>query len=257
MSTIIGLVISFGALIVAFIFEGGVVSKLLQPTAALIVFGGTIGALFISYHIHSLSKVPKALGKIFKTPHNNRVEMINVILQLSATSKREGLLSLEKEIDGKGYDDLLNIGIKLVVDGADEDVVRNVITSNIDSIEEENEEVASVFETAGGYAPTMGVIGTVMGLVNVLANMGDAKEIGAKIAMAFIATLYGVGSANLIWLPIGNKLRKISESEIKTKQMILEGILLLREGSNQSFMRAQLKGYLENEEKEKIKETEQ
>lgn len=254
--TIISLVISFAALLIAFIFEGGILGALLQPTAALIVFGGTFGAIGVSFPGAVLKKIPKVIQKAFSKKVIDRQEIINTFEALSVTVRRDGLLALEHEMEVNSYDEFIKTGVRLIIDSADEDILRQILETRIINMENRHEKGIAVFEAAGGFAPTMGVLGTVMGLINVLGNLSDPGELGAKIATAFIATLYGVGSANLLWLPIANKLKELNDDEVMAKTMIFEGLLLLRSGCNPAFMREQLKGYLENEKTEKTEEGE-
>jgi chemotaxis protein MotA len=244
--TIISIIFAFGSLIVAFVLEGGVVSALLQPTAALIVFGGTIGAIGISFKGSNLAKVPKLLRKVFFNKSENREEIMDAFVALSILTRKEGLLALEQETADKHYDDFIVTGIKLVVDGADEDTLKHALENKISNMEDRHEKGIAIFEAAGGFAPTMGVLGTVMGLIHVLGDLSNPDALGGKIAVAFIATLYGVGSANLLWLPIANKLKELNSEEVITKNMMLEGIMLLRNGSNPNFLKEQLKGYIEH-----------
>jgi chemotaxis protein MotA len=196
--------------------------------------------------------------KAFSNKKINRQEILDTFMNLSAIARKDGLLALEHELENKNLDELITIGLRMVIDGADEDVVRQVLETRIINMEHRHEKGIAIFEAAGGFGPTMGVIGTVMGLVHVLGDLSNPDELGGKIAVAFIATLYGVGSANLIWLPIANKLKELNSDEVLAKNMMMEGIQLLRGGSNPAFMKEQLKGYLvKNEEESKTEEGEQ
>jgi chemotaxis protein MotA len=196
--------------------------------------------------------------KAFSNKKINRQEILDTFMNLSAIARKDGLLALEHELENKNLDELITIGLRMVIDGADEDVVRQVLETRIINMEHRHEKGIAIFEAAGGFGPTMGVIGTVMGLVHVLVDLSNPDELGGKIAVAFIATLYGVGSANLIWLPIANKLKELNSDEVLAKNMMMEGIQLLRGGSNPAFMKEQLKGYLvKNEEESKTEEGEQ
>lgn len=245
--TIISLLFSFAALIGAYILEGGVFGALLQPTAALIVFGGTIGATATSFPMSALKNIIKIIKKAFSAKKIDRVQILNTFMELSNIARKEGLLALEHELETRDLDDLTKTGIKLVVDGADEDVLRQVLETRVINMEHRHEKGISIFEQAGGYSPTMGIVGTVMGLVHILGNLSDPASLAPKIAVAFIATLYGVGFANLLWLPIANKLKELNIDEVLACNMIIEAIQLLRTGTNPTFMREQLKGYLEDE----------
>ncbi|MDF2943071.1 MAG: motility protein [Herbinix sp.] len=255
--TIVSLIVSFGALILAFVLEGGVLGALLQPTAALIVFGGTFGAVGVSFQGSVLKRIPKIMMKAFKNEKVNRMEIIETFMALSTTARRDGLLALEHELEAKDIDEFIRTGLRLVIDGADEDVLRQILETRIINMEHRHEKGIAIFEAAGGFSPTMGVLGTVMGLVHVLGDLSNPDELGGKIAVAFIATLYGVGAANLLYLPIASKLKELNSDEVMAKNMMMEGIQLLRSGSNPAFMKEQLKGYLEDEKEIQSEEGEQ
>lgn len=256
-AALLSLIFGFVMILVAYYFEGGEFSGLLQYTAAMIVFGGTIGAVGLSFPLSSLKKIPGALGKTFGSKKIDRLEIMNTFMALSTIARKDGLLALEHELEAREMDPFIVTGLRLVIDGADEEVVRQILETRIINLEHENEKAIAVFESAAGFSPTMGVIGTVMGLVSVLGELGgDVGELGHKIGVAFIATLYGVGFANLIYLPIATKLKELTADEVMAKNMMLEGIQLLRGGSNPAFMKEQLKGYLENEEEGQTEEGE-
>lgn len=248
--TLISLVLSFGALILAFVIDGGHVTALLEPTAALIVFGGTFGAVGVSIPKERLVKIPQMIKDVFFPEKENREAIMAIFLELANTARREGILALEQQLMEGNYDEFIVTGIQLVIDGSDPEGLEHTMETRIRTAEDRYEKEIAVFEAAGGFAPTMGVLGTVMGMVHVLGDMGAPSELGAKVAVAFLATLYGVASANLLWLPIAGKLKEIYSEKIMTKQMMLEGIRMLQNGSNPTFMREQLKGYLTDASKE-------
>lgn len=254
--TLGSLIFAFVMLILAFVFEGGAPGALLQPTAAMIVFGGTIGAVGVSFKGSDLARFPKLIMKAFKNEKQKREDIIEAFTTLSNLSRKEGLLALEQEVSGSAYDDFIVTGIRLVIDGAEEEILKEVMETKINNMEDRHERGIAIFEAAGGYSPTMGIIGTVMGLVHVLGDLSDPNALGSKIAVAFIATLYGVGFANLVWLPIASKLKELNNEEIITKNMMMEGIILIRNGSNPNFVNEHLKGYLNNAKKEETKEGE-
>lgn len=246
-STIISIVIAFASLILAFVLEGGHVGSLLQPTAALIVFGGTIGAIGVSFRSSILKKLPKVIKIAFKRQKQDRQEIINIIYKLSNMARTGGLLSLESEIQNSTYDKFIVDGLQMIMDGTDPEIIKKTMECKLDNMEYRHSKGISVFEAAGGFAPTMGVIGTVMGLVHVLGNLSNPDELGPQIAVAFIATLYGVGSANLLWLPLANKLKELDTDELVTKNMMMDGILMIQEGGNPALIVERLKGYLDEE----------
>ncbi len=254
--TLIFMVFGFAALIVAFVLEGGVVGALLQPTAAIIVFGGLIGAVGVSFPADVLKRLPKIIGVVVRGAKDDRGEILATLIRLSTVARRDGLLALEQEMGSDDLDEFMKTGLRLIIDGADEEVLKLALETRIINMEHRHEKGIAVFEATGGYAPTMGVIGTVMGLVHVLGDLSEPDKLGGKIAVAFIATLYGVGSANLLFLPIATKLKELNSEEILAKNMMMEGLQLLRSGSNPAFMKEQLKGYLENESETEAEEGE-
>lgn len=245
---IISLLLGLVSLIVAFILEGGHLSSLLEPTAALIVFGGTFGAVGVSFPAKILAKVPKLIKILLTNKKEDRENLILQFKDLSNKVRKDGLLALDSELQTGEYDKFLIHGLQLVTDGIDGDLIRKTLETRIDNMEYRHSKGIAIFEAAGGFAPTMGVIGTVMGLVHVLSNLSDPSTLGPKIAVAFIATLYGVGSANLIWLPIANRLKELDSDEILTKSMIVEGIMMIYSGSNPALIEERLRGFLEHEE---------
>ena len=253
--TLLSLIFSIIALILAFVLDGGVLSALLEPTAALIVFGGTFGAIGMSFSSKDLAKIPKLLALAFRKKKQSREELLTYFDSISTMVRKEGLLSLEGKMnEDKNMDPFLVSGLQMVVDGIDIDEVKETLENRIMNMQQRHEKGIGIFEAAGGYAPTMGVLGTVMGLVHVLGDLSRPDELGGKIAIAFIATLYGVGSANLIWLPIASKLKELDADETITKYMMLDGITMIQRGSNPRLIAERLEGYLDYENaKEEIR----
>ncbi|MBD7968910.1 flagellar motor protein [Paenibacillus gallinarum] len=259
-ATLIGLIAGAVAIIGGFLWEGGQITGLFQFTAALIVFGGTIAAILISYPMYRIRTIPAALRMAFRKSNNEASEWIDDIVEMSMLARREGVLALEHKVMEHSNDFLKN-GIQMVVDGTDQPVVQQIMELEIDAKEQKHDHYAKIFESAGAYAPTMGIIGTVMGLVQVLGSLTDPTELGPSIAVAFIATLYGVASANLIFLPIASKIRAKSEEETSTLEMLLEGVLSVQNGENALLVRKKLETYAlkhkfpEMNRKEKTHET--
>jgi len=240
---VLGLSLAIFSLAGGFVLEGGHVSALFKHTAAIIVFGGTIGATAISYSMNELKNIPR-LFKIALFPKEMEPsQVIDLIVSLADEARREGLLYLENRLD-EIEDQFLRKGVQLVVDGTDPDLVRSIMEVELYAIEERHHIGSSIFETAGGYAPTMGIIGTVMGLVHVLGNMSDPNSLGPAIAVAFMATLYGVGSANVLFLPMGAKLANLSKKEAHLRQLMIEGIVSLQAGYNPILIRERLSAFL-------------
>lgn len=255
LSTIIGIVVGIGGLIAGFVLEGGSIASLGGLSAAIIVFGGTIGAVVTSFPLSEMKKI----GQWFKIAFTNQafgtLEAYETLVRFAEKARREGLLSLEQELESV-TDRFTRQGMQLVIDGTDPEITREILESNIVVLEKRHKVGISVFEQAGGFAPTMGIIGTVMGLVHVLGNMEDPSTLSASIASAFIATLYGVSSANLLWLPIANKLKMKDKAEVAAMEMILDGILSIQAGENPSILKEKLKTHLGNMTEPQEKEEE-
>lgn len=247
LTTIIGLILGVGALIAGFLMEGGDLSALLQGTAALIVFGGTAGAVIVSTPMRVLKKVPYILKVAFQekpyTPH----ETIEDLVELSQLSRREGLLALEAESEKFADDPFMYEGLQLTVDGVEADLIRDILDREIQLYEDKHLEIGKVFEAAGGFSPTMGIIGTVMGLVHVLGSLANPDTLGPLIAVAFIATLYGVASANVIYLPLYHKIRSRVEQEALIKELQAEGLLSIQHGENPNVLRKKLQAFVEKQ----------
>ncbi|MCC7107049.1 MAG: flagellar motor protein [Chloroflexi bacterium] len=241
-TTLPGLVIGIGALLLSVILEGGELASLLNVPAAVLVFGGTIGAAIVSFTIESVLQLPKSLGRAFLDRPQHASAIIDTFVKLADKARREGLLALEREAES--LDDFGRKGVLLVVDGSDPSLVREVLETEVDAMQRRHKAGYSVLEAMGGYAPTMGIIGTVMGLVNVLSRLDDPSELGHSIATAFIATLYGVASANVIWLPLGNKLKHKSAEEAWLRELTIEGILAVQAGNNPRLVREKLEAQL-------------
>ncbi|NOZ28601.1 MAG: flagellar motor protein [Chloroflexi bacterium] len=250
-ATILGLVIGFGALLASVVIEGGELVALLNVSGALIVFGGTFGAALVSFPLERVLVVPKLIARTLGGGGLEPERIVLQLVELADKARRQGLLSLEEE-EGNITDPFMKKGIMLVVDGVDPAEVRHILETETHLMAERHAQGYSILEAMGGYAPTMGIIGTVMGLVHVLSNLEDPSELGAAIAVAFIATLYGVASANLVWLPLGSKLKESSAEEVLMRKIMTEGILAIQAGDNPHIVRQKLEAYLPPSIREKI-----
>lgn len=243
MDTMIGLVIAFGALLGALLLEGGSPAELWGPSALLIVMGGVIGALVISFPLDQVKQLPKLIGLAFGKQETHYDETISTVISMSEKARREGVLALEPDL-ANIKDLFLRRAFNLVIDGTDPEMLKNVLETEITFVEERHEAGAAMFEAAGGFAPTMGIIGTVMGLVKVLGNLSDTASLAKNISVAFIATLYGVGTANLFWLPIAAKLKAKNKAEILGMELALEGALSVQAGENPNVLEQKLHAFL-------------
>jgi chemotaxis protein MotA len=243
-STLIGIIGGFAALIVGFIIEGGSVLALFGLSALIIIIGGTMGTLITSFGIKDTLRLIVLLKESMTSSPGPTKDLLRELVSFSEKARREGLLALENDIENL-EDKFLQKGIRMVVDGVDPAVVRSTLENDLELFEARKKEDATIFDTAGGFSPTIGIIGTVMGLVLVLANLGgDASELGHSIAAAFIATLYGVGLANLFWLPVANKLKGKLKKDVLERECIITGLQSLQAGDNPALMKERLISYL-------------
>ncbi|MCL1632671.1 flagellar motor protein [Sporolactobacillus sp. CPB3-1] len=253
-ATVIGLLVGLLSLIIGFLLEGGELVALLKITAFLIVFGGTIGAVIVSFPGKILAKTPFILKYAFTRPKERPSDTVVEMINLANISRREGLLALEGEQDRFADDSFMSNGIQMVVDGVDSDVIDDIMNRDMELYEQKILSIARIFESAGGYAPTMGIIGTVMGLVHVLGSLEDTSALGPAIAVAFIATLYGVASANVIYLPIHTKIKNNLAIDILTRQLKTEGILSIQYGESTMILKKKLYAFLTDEERRTVEE---
>lgn len=243
LATVIGMLLAWGALIGGLLLEGGELKSLVNIPAGLLVFGGTLGAGIISFKMDQIVGVPAVLMQAFTSKTHDMAEVIYTLVQLAERARREGLLVLEE--DTRRIDDaFLQRGMRLAIDGTDPELLRTILTTDIHFLNQRHKMGESIFSTLGGFAPTLGIIGTVMGLIHMLANLSDPSKMGPLIAGAFIATLYGVSSANLLFLPIANKLKIYSAEEVMIREIIVEGVLSIQAGDNPRIVEEKLKAYL-------------
>jgi chemotaxis protein MotA len=248
LATIIGFVLAWGAFFGSVIMEGGDLKAFINPSALVLVFGGTFGATMMSFPLSEIMQIPAILKHAFKSGHDSPASIIQKLVTFAERARREGLLALEEEARDI-TDEFLKKGVQLAVDGTDPELVRVIMQTDIAFLEERHNSGANVFLTMGGFAPTLGVIGTVAGLVHMLANLSDPSSMGPSIASAFIATLMGVSSANLVFLPIGNKLKHTSQHELLMKEIMMEGILAIQAGDNPRVVEEKLKAFLSPKER--------
>ncbi|WP_409343802.1 flagellar motor protein [Paenibacillus sp. MBLB4367] len=242
-TTLLGIILGLAALIGGYMWDGGHLSALFIPSAMLIVFGGTFGAIAVSFPMSRLKELPKAFSMAFKESKRNPNAIIDEIVDMATIARREGVLALEQRAQ-EHPNAFLKEGLMMVVDGTDPELTRQILELEMDALEHHHEGYAKVFEAAGAFAPTMGIIGTVMGLIHVLGNLADPDALGPAIAVAFTATLYGVSSANVLYLPISNKIKIRSKEQISEMELMLEGILALQAGENPQLIKKKLTSFL-------------
>jgi len=239
LSTITGLVVALAAIVGGLILEGGKITDIGQLTAAVIVFGGTIGAVMITTPMSLLKAAFKKLPSVVTEPNLNYEELFRKILALAAEARKGGLISVDKDVQ-EISDPFLRKALTLAIDGADLKVVRSIMELELLATENRGESEAKVFEAAGGYAPTIGIIGAVLGLIQVMKHLEDIEAVGHGIAVAFVATVYGVALANIVFLPIANKMKIRLQQSIYAHELLLEGALSVAEGLHPTLIRSKL-----------------
>lgn len=241
--TVVGAIMALGAIIGGNLLEGGHVGSLLQLTAGIIVMGGTIGAIMVQTPLPIFLRSLKLVIWMIFPPKLAQEEAIEKIVNWSNIARKEGLLGLEPLTETEP-EPFSRKGLQLLVDGSEPETIRSILEVELDSQEHADTQAAKVYEGMGGYAPTIGIIGAVMGLIHVMNNLADPSKLGAGIAVAFVATIYGVGLANIFFLPIGNKLKSSIHKQSKFREMIIEGIISIAEGENPRNIETKLKGYM-------------
>jgi chemotaxis protein MotA len=242
-STVGGLVAGSGLILLGQALEGGSVRSILQATAALIVVGGTAGAVCVSFTLHDLRVAFRSLRTVFVDTYEPVEDCIHEIVRLATKARRQGIISLENELNEK-TDIFLRKSLAHAVDGAKPATLRDLMELEIVHQEEHDEAPARVFDAAGGYSPTMGILGAVLGLIQVMEHLNEPEQIGGGIAIAFVATVYGVGLANLVYLPIATKLRLRARRMAKRRELMMEGVLAIQEGLNPRLIEEKLRAFL-------------
>ena len=243
-STLIGVLLGFGAMIVSMTLEGGDPASLLNLPAFIIVFVGTLGATFGTFPLSHIMALPGEIASAFQSPKAKPEAQIQLFVDLADQARREGLLSLEEQAN-QIDDEFVKKGIMLVVDGVDPALVREIMETDTHFMGKRLKLGSEILKAMGGYSPTFGIIGTVMGLVNVLSNLSNPETLGHSIAVAFIATLYGVSFANVLYLPWSGKLKNKSEVEMMAREIATEGVLSVQAGENPRIVREKLESFLD------------
>jgi chemotaxis protein MotA len=242
-ATLGGLVLAIGGILLGLMLEGGNLGQVLQPTAAMIVFGGTLGAVLIQYPLPVALSAFRRLAQVFVEPAQNAQSTIELLVKYANQARRDGIISLDKEL-ATIRDPFLRRALMLAVDGTDPQDLRKTMELELDNKEEQEEKIPQLFESAGGFSPTIGIIGAVLGLIQVMQHLDKIDEVGRGIAVAFVATLYGVGAANLILLPAAGKLKIRLRDEQIIREMMLEGVVSILEGMNPRMVEEKLLGFL-------------
>lgn len=242
--TLIGIILAFIAIIGGNFLEGGHLGALLNGPAALIVVGGTVAACLLQTPMSAFKRAIQIFIWILFPPRIDLAGGIDRVVSWSLTARKEGLLGLETVADTEP-DAYSRKGLQLLVDGAEPEAIRSILEVDFLTQESRDIQAAKVFESMGGYAPTIGIIGAVMGLIHVMGNLADPNQLGSGIAVAFVATIYGVASANLILLPVANKLKAVAVRQSRYREMLLEGLLSIAEGENPRSIELKLQGFME------------
>jgi chemotaxis protein MotA len=241
--SLIGLVLAFVAVLVGAILKGAGVKALLSSAAFMIVIVGTVAAICLQTPLPVMKRAMRILPWIFRPPSVQRADLIKRMVEWSNTARKQGLLGLEGAIE-KESDDFVKKGLQLVVDGSEPEVIRNTLEVDLHVREQADTRAAKVFEGMGIYSPTLGIIGAVLGLMAVMQNLADPSKLGQGIAAAFVATIYGIGLANLFFLPAASKLKVAIQSMTEAREMVIEGMISIAQGENPRSIESKLQGYL-------------
>jgi chemotaxis protein MotA len=238
-SSVIGLVVAIAGLYLGATMEGSNPLAILNPSAMLIVLGGTLGACIMGTSFESVKSIPKLYMKAFNSEPPDLNAKVSELVGYAEAARRDGLLALD-EVTSTIEDPYTKKGLQLVVDGTDPDLVADILEAENDAMRKRHAAAVQPFDKAGGYAPTMGIIGTVFGLIHVLGNLDKPETLGPSISAAFIATLLGVASANVIYLPIAARVKQLSQAELHSRALIVEGILSIQAGDNPRVVQEKL-----------------
>ena len=249
-ATILGIVLAFGSIIAGQVLEGGHLGSIMQLTAFIIVMGGTIGAVCVQNPLSVVLKGVSLLSLAIMAPKHDNKGIIATIIDLANGSRKHGLLALEGKLKDI-HDPFFRKGVQLIVDGTDPKEVHDILEIDVEYQEEVGISAAKVWESAGGYSPTIGIIGAVLGLIHVMENLAEPAKLGSGIAVAFVATVYGVGAANLLFLPLASKLKFKLREESASRMMIIKGLVGLAQGENPRLLKEKLEGYLPDSERTK------
>lgn len=242
-STFAGLFLAAAGILAGLIIEGGKISQILQPTAAMIVVGGTLGAVMIQFPLSIVWGAVKGLGLVFFEKGADSPKLIRDLVGYANRARKDGIVSLDSQL-ASIQDPFMKKSLMLAVDGTEPSELRSIMEVELDHEEEHAERLAQVFESAGGFAPTIGIIGAVLGLIQVMQHLENISEVGRGIAVAFVATIYGVGAANILFLPWAGKLKIKLRQEQVVREMTLEGVVSILEGMNPRMLETKLSGYL-------------
>lgn len=238
-----GVALGVGGIVGGLLLEGGTLSQVLQPTAAMIVFGGTAGAVLLQFPLPVVVQAIRRLAHVFLQPRNDPQGMVRELVKYANRARREGIVSLDEELENI-KEPFLKKSLMLAVDGTEPQELRSMMEMELQNHADHEDKIPQVFESAGGFSPTIGIIGAVLGLIQVMQHLDKIDEVGRGIAVAFVATIYGVGAANLFLLPAAGKLRIRIREEQLLREMTLEGVVSILEGMNPRMLENRLLGFL-------------
>ncbi len=241
--SVIGVIVALGGILLGLVIEGGQLGQILQPTAALIVFGGTLGAILLQFPLPVVLAAFASLAQVFLHKQENSLAVVQEMVEYAQKARKEGIVSLDSEL-GKIDEPFLKKSLMLAVDGTEPAELRTIMELELDNRIDHEENIPKVFESAGGFSPTIGIIGAVLGLIQVMQHLDNISEVGRGIAVAFVATIYGVGSANLFFLPVAGKLKIRQRDEQVRHEIMLEGVISILEGMNPRMLETKLLSFI-------------
>lgn len=248
-----GAILALTGIIAGLLIEGGNLGQIMQPTAALIVFGGTMGAVLLQFPLMTVWAAFGKMAHVFAPPRKKSDVLIQQLLDFANKARRTGVVSLDADLKGI-QDPFFKQALMLAVDGTEPAELRKIMHVSLDLRMETDDRMPAVFESAGGFSPTIGILGAVLGLIQVMQHLDNIQEVGRGIAVAFVATIYGVGAANLFFLPFAGKMRFQLREEHMHREMVLEGVISILEGMNPRMLEVKLSGFVnkpDREQKEK------
>jgi chemotaxis protein MotA len=244
-----GVLLALAGIVAGLLIEGGNLGQVLQPTAALIVFGGTLGAVLLQFPLTTVAAAFRSLAHIFAAPRKHDKQLIRQLVDFANKARRNGVVSLDADLQTV-QDPFLKQTLMLAVDGTEPAELRKIMRVSLDSTTEDEERLPAVFESAGGFSPTIGILGAVLGLIQVMQHLDNINDVGRGIAVAFVATIYGVGIANLFFLPFAGKMRIRIRNGHRRREMMLEGVISILEGMNPRMLEVKLDGFLDDSSRE-------
>lgn len=242
--SLLGLVLAVVAIMVGAVLKGAGIQSLLSAAAFMIVVVGTIAAILVQTPYKVMKHALQILPWVVRPPNHDGPKVIQMMVDWSGAARKQGLLGLEPMLNDPQLDDFMRKGLQLVVDGSEPETVRAIMEVELSSREHADTRAARVFEGMGVYAPTLGIIGAVLGLMAVMQNLADPTKLGHGIGAAFVATVYGIGLANLVFLPIANKLKTVTQTQSHMREMMIEGLVAIAQGDNPRVIEIKLQGYL-------------